>query len=77
MVNIFKLTNLIDIVLSILNIKFDDSAIFLSNYIEILSYYKAFSLLILFINWVKTFKLISNSLNMISSYYKIVNKLKI
>lgn len=45
-----KLTNSIDEVLFILNIKFADVAMIISSYIEVFSYYNTFSWLILFIN---------------------------
>lgn len=69
--NIFKLTDLINKVLSIPNIKFANPAIILSNCIKVSSCYNVFSWPIPSINWANALKSISNTLNSILLYWKL------
>lgn len=71
--SISRLTDLIDTILPILNIKLTNSAIFLLNWTKISSHYNALSWLMLSIGWVKIFKYINNLLNLISLYYELVD----
>lgn len=73
---VFKLTDSIDKVLSIPNIKFTNPVVVLSSCIEVSRYCNAFSWLILSINWVEIFKSINNSLNSMSVYCKSLDNLK-
>lgn len=60
------LSDLIDVVYWILNLKLADSAIVLLNKIDLLSCFNGFNLLIPFINQVETPESISNHLNLTS-----------
>lgn len=75
--NVFRLTNLIDKIFLIPNIKFVDPTVFLLNWIELLSCVNTFSWLICFIEQVKAPELINSLLNLVTLYYKSGDKFKI
>lgn len=71
------MTDLIDLVLTILNVKLAGSAIVLLNFTEESSCCNFFNLLIPSGNWVGALGLISKSLNLMLLDCKLVDKLKI
>lgn len=77
LIGISKITDLMDVVLSSLNVKLVDLTIFLLSCIETSSCYKAFCWLMPPIDWVEVPESISNLLNLMSLYCKIIDRLKI
>lgn len=75
--SISRLTNLIDTVLLILNLKLADLVMFLLSWTLISSCCNALTWPISFIDWIEVFELIGNFLNPISLYHELINKLKI
>lgn len=63
---VFKLINLINKILLILNIKFADSTIVLLSCIEVFHCYNSFSWPILSADWVEIFESINNPLSSMS-----------
>lgn len=76
LIGIFKITDLIDIALSILNVILVDPAVFLWSWMEVSSCCKVFSWLMPSVDRVEIPNLMSNPSNLISLYYKSVNELK-
>lgn len=68
--------DLTDVVLSILNVKYADLAMFLSSWIDILSCYSVFNWLMLPMDSVKAPESMSNPWNLMMLYCELVNKLK-
>ena len=75
-ISMSKITNLIDVVLSLPNVKLANPALFLSSCIEVLNCCNTFNWLMLLDNWVEKSKLINNLLNLVLLYYKSVDELK-
>lgn len=74
---ISRLTDLIDVVLLISNVKLANLAVFLSSWKRISSYYNALNWPMSFVDQVETSESINNSLNSVSLYRELVDELKI
>ena len=72
----FRLTDPINAVLPIPNLKLVNLTVFLSSWIKISNYCNITIWLMPLVNWVEAFELISNLLNLILLYCKLVDKLK-
>lgn len=75
-IGVSRITDLIDIVVSIPNIKLIDGTVFLSSETEVSSYFHVFDWLMPPVDWVGTFESMSNPLDLVSLYYESVDKLE-
>lgn len=76
-IGVSKIINLIDDLLLIPKVKLADLAILLASWIKVLSCYNIINWVMPPIDQVEVLKLISNLLNSVSFYYKLINELKI
>lgn len=76
-ISVFQITNPINVIFSIPNVKLADPAVFFSSWIEVSSYCNTFSWQILLDNYVEASELMNNYLNLILLYCRWVDELKI
>lgn len=76
LIGVSKITDPIDVALSILNIKLVDPTVFLSSWMKASSCWKAFSWPMLPVDQVEVFELMSKFLNLLLLYRELVKELK-
>lgn len=76
MIDLSKITDLIDTILLISNLKLVDRVIFLLSEMKILSWCKVFGEPMLLIDWVEAQELMSSFLNMVLLYCQVIEELK-